>query len=83
MLPRQTAVLTFDKPGNYLYHCKEHPWSYGLLIVTDRQRSANANAGAGECAPAAQGRRKPALLRRRPAAKKPISSSAARATRPI
>jgi hypothetical protein len=47
LLPRQTVVMTFDKPGSYLYHCKEHPWSYGLLIVTDAAASANA-------APAAQ-----------------------------
>jgi outer membrane protein assembly factor BamB len=44
LLPRQTAILTFDKPGTYLYHFKEYPWSYGLLVVT----RANAPAPGGE-----------------------------------
>ena len=25
--------LTFDKPGTYKYVCKDHPWSYGEVIV--------------------------------------------------
>jgi len=33
LFPRQTAIVTFDKPGNYLYHCEEHPWSYAMVIV--------------------------------------------------
>jgi plastocyanin len=24
---------TFEKPGTYVYHCKEHPWAYGQIIV--------------------------------------------------
>jgi hypothetical protein len=35
LLPRETVVLTFEKPGTYLYQCKEHPWSYGELTVVD------------------------------------------------
>jgi mono/diheme cytochrome c family protein len=31
------AYVTFDKPGRYTYICKEHPWSYGQLIVTEPQ----------------------------------------------
>lgn len=41
LLPRQIAILTFDKPGTYLYHCKEHPWSYGMLIVTNASVSGS------------------------------------------
>ena len=26
---------TFDKPGTYVYTCKEHPWAYGQIIVTE------------------------------------------------
>jgi len=54
LLPRQIAILTFDKPGTYLYHCKEHPWSYGELIVTDANASANP-APATAAAPAQGG----------------------------
>src|SRR5579883_181407 len=31
--PGQSASVTFDKPGTYTYRCKDHPWSYGQLIV--------------------------------------------------
>ena len=31
--PGQSATVTFDKPGTYTYSCKDHPWSYGQLIV--------------------------------------------------
>jgi hypothetical protein len=40
LLPRQQAFLTFDTPGTYLYHCKNHPWSYGMLFVTDASTSS-------------------------------------------
>jgi plastocyanin len=32
--PGQTGSVTFDKPGTYLYVCKEHPWSFGQVVVT-------------------------------------------------
>ena len=33
---RQTlAGVTFDKPGNYPYTCKEHPWVVGQIVVTE------------------------------------------------
>ena len=34
--PLQTADVgghVFDKPGTYVYICKEHPWAYGQVIV--------------------------------------------------
>lgn len=37
LIPGDMAYLTFDKPGRYTYVCKEHPWSYGQLIVTAPQ----------------------------------------------
>ena len=55
IMPRQIAIMTFDKPGTYLYHCKEHPWSYGMIIVTAGDSSATAGAtGAGRGAQGAQ-----------------------------
>jgi plastocyanin len=41
--PAESAYITFDKPGEYTYYCKEHPWSYGQLIVeaeTSPQRNS-------------------------------------------
>lgn len=61
--PRQVAILTFDKPGTILYHDKNHPWSYGEIIVTDASTATEGNAApnrggqaadeAGDAAPAA------------------------------
>lgn len=31
--PGASASLTFARPGRHTYICKEHPWSYGQLIV--------------------------------------------------
>ena len=31
--PGKSASIQFDKAGIYMYHCKEHPWSYGQVIV--------------------------------------------------
>ena len=34
--PLQTGDVggvTFDRPGTYVYICKEHPWAYGQVIV--------------------------------------------------
>ncbi len=31
--PLDIGTVTFDKPGTYVYHCKEHPWVYGQIIV--------------------------------------------------
>jgi plastocyanin len=31
--PLDIGIVTFDKPGTYVYHCKEHPWAYGEIIV--------------------------------------------------
>ena len=31
--PIQAGVVKFDKPGTYIYTCKEHPWAAAQLIV--------------------------------------------------
>ncbi len=31
--PAETGGVTFDRPGTYTYICKEHPWSYGQILV--------------------------------------------------
>jgi len=31
--PGATATVTFSKPGSYTYVCKDHPWSFGQVIV--------------------------------------------------
>jgi alcohol dehydrogenase (cytochrome c) len=31
--PAQDARVKFDKPGEYTYICREHPWSYGQITV--------------------------------------------------
>jgi plastocyanin len=35
LIPGDMTYLTFDKPGRHTYICKEHPWSYGQIIVTE------------------------------------------------
>lgn len=40
--PRETATLTFDKPGTYVYICKDHPFSYGQLIVVGDTPASSA-----------------------------------------
>ena len=46
LFPRQTAVLTFDKPGSYLYHCKEHPWAYGYITVVEAPSASSVAVSA-------------------------------------
>jgi quinohemoprotein ethanol dehydrogenase len=31
--PLDIGAVIFDKPGTYVYICKEHPWVYGQIIV--------------------------------------------------
>jgi plastocyanin len=33
MNPGQEGYVSFDKPGTFMYSCKEHPWSLGQIIV--------------------------------------------------
>lgn len=34
--PSEQAWVTFTKPGEYTYICKDHPWSYGQIIVSPK-----------------------------------------------
>lgn len=43
--PAQTGYVTFDKPGVYSYICKEHPWSYGQLIVVPEVAQVSSSDG--------------------------------------
>lgn len=40
--PGAMGFATFDKPGQYSYICKEHPWSYGQIIVVDQTESTQS-----------------------------------------
>jgi plastocyanin len=31
--PAQSVTVAFAKPGTFRYHCKEHPWAIGEVIV--------------------------------------------------
>jgi quinohemoprotein ethanol dehydrogenase len=33
--PIQAGVVKFDKPGTYIYTCKDHPWAAAQLIVVE------------------------------------------------
>jgi alcohol dehydrogenase (cytochrome c) len=33
--PGQSAKVTFAKPGSWTYQCKDHPWSYGQVVVEE------------------------------------------------
>jgi quinohemoprotein ethanol dehydrogenase len=39
--PTQEAWLTFKKPGSYTYICKDHPWSYGQIVISEGSTSAS------------------------------------------
>jgi quinohemoprotein ethanol dehydrogenase len=43
--PAAHGSVVFDKPGNYTYICKDHPWSYGQIIVTSGLTGADKFAG--------------------------------------
>jgi len=46
--PGAMGFATFDKPGKYTYICKEHPWSYGQIIVVDQMQSSQSGFYTGE-----------------------------------
>lgn len=33
LTPGEQGSIAFDKPGTYMYTCKEHPWSVGQIVV--------------------------------------------------
>jgi quinohemoprotein ethanol dehydrogenase len=44
--PAAHASVVLTKPGTYKYVCKDHPWSYGEIIVTAESHDAKESAGA-------------------------------------
>jgi quinohemoprotein ethanol dehydrogenase len=44
--PAAQASVVFTKPGTYKYVCKDHPWSYGQIVVTAESSDAKESAGA-------------------------------------
>jgi glucose dehydrogenase/plastocyanin len=36
--PMDIGTVTFTKPGDYVYHCKEYPWEYGEIIVVPAKK---------------------------------------------
>lgn len=43
--PAQDAWVIFDKLGRHTYICKEHPWTYGQIIVTADSPSQSQETG--------------------------------------
>lgn len=54
--PAAQASVVFTKPGRYTYICKNHPWSYGEIIVTSESNNARDFAGSDAPIEAASGR---------------------------
>ena len=50
--PNEQVWISFSKPGEYTYICKDHPWSYGQIIVSAEDTS---NASEKAAAQVAQG----------------------------
>ncbi len=46
--PLDVATVTFDKPGTYIYHCKEYPWQYGEIIVVPAPEQEQQNQPNGQ-----------------------------------
>ena len=41
--PAQEASIRFEKPGIYLYKCREHPWAIGQLTIVAVTDHADGN----------------------------------------
>jgi plastocyanin len=50
LLPDMTVAVTFDKPGSYTYICKDHPWTYGQIIVVEKSAATAGGALSGALA---------------------------------
>jgi len=44
--PAEEDSVLFEKPGTYVYICKEHPWTIGQLIVVATTEDAAGRGGA-------------------------------------
>ncbi len=45
--PLDIATVPFDKPGTYVYHCKEYPWDYGEIIVAPAPQNNEPSPSGG------------------------------------
>jgi outer membrane protein assembly factor BamB len=45
LAPAGEAWVTFEIPGNHIYVCKEHPWSYGQILVEEDTRLSRRSDG--------------------------------------
>lgn len=43
----QEAWITFEKMGQHTYICKEHPWSYGQIVVVAEEAASISQAPTG------------------------------------
>lgn len=46
--PNEQAWITFSKPGEYTYICKDHPWTYGQIVVSAENTSSVKMSGASD-----------------------------------
>ena len=44
IIAAQNVALLFHTAGNYGYYCKDHPWSYGQVIVENAEAETRGNA---------------------------------------
>lgn len=49
--PTQEARVRFDKPGRYIYICKDHPWVYGQISVEATNTTAAGKRDSQPTAP--------------------------------
>ena len=45
--PLDIGTVTFDKPGTYVYTCKDHPWVYGQIIVEPSLEKSGESQSSG------------------------------------
>ncbi len=48
LYPLDIGTVTFDKPGTYVYKCKEHPWVYGQIIVEPATEKSSEAPSSGK-----------------------------------
>jgi quinohemoprotein ethanol dehydrogenase len=46
--PLDIGTVTFDKPGTYVYFCKDHPWVYGQIIVEPAAEKSGGSQSSGK-----------------------------------
>lgn len=59
LAPTEQAWLAFDAPGTHVYACKDHPWSYGQIVVVPAGLATASASQVGGDNEVERGRRKP------------------------